>query len=214
MIVYHHKIKKYEKEKQISTEFPFQEEFIEAMIKLLDSAGLPMIQYENQQSNRLMNALERDKDKKPYLLQTFKDDLEYKKNKIEEMINYVEKKMVKKAPKYFAEVESFPLRSEDFIKYNCISVTIEFLKNCKRLKFSDRLVSLIQNLFDKLKKEVSRCYEVRKLDLGMNVISDDEDSDLKLNHKKSEEYSRQGSMHRSDSTVISATTNSPGLGNS
>ena len=61
---------------------------------------------------------------KPLGVLTFKDDLEYKKNKIQEMINYVEKKIVRKAPKYFGDYETFPLRVDDFVKYNCMSVCI------------------------------------------------------------------------------------------
>jgi hypothetical protein len=138
-----------------------------------------------------------DKVRRPDLEEMFEEDLEFKRGKIGEMLAYVEKKVVGKAPKYFAGYEEFPLKQEDFPKYNCMYVCVEFLRNCDRFGFSERIISLVLNLFDKLAKTLkNKRIQVKSTKLNFFVTVNGVDVGPRT--VKSEKHGSKFSRHHSD----------------
>lgn len=156
MTFYHSKVTKFEAEHEKQFEFSFQEEFIEALLKLLDLAGFTMLTNEEQLYSHLQDRVERDKERIPGVQGMMIQDLQFKERMIKDMLNFIEKKMVKKAPKYFADETTFPLEMEDYPKYNCMHVSLEFLRNCDKFNFSTRIISQVQNQFDKIVQLIRR----------------------------------------------------------
>ena len=154
MTIYHYKMKEFEKEHDKKFEFSFTEEFVEVLIKLFDLAGIEMIRKEEKQIVALMSRIERDKEQIPDIEEKLFEDNKYKQQKIQLMLNHIEKKLGKQN-KYFSDQSSFPIKQEDYPKFNCINVSIEFLRNCDRFGLSERMVSLAQNLFDKLSSKIA-----------------------------------------------------------
>jgi hypothetical protein len=204
MIIYHQKVKEFEFENGIKLEFPFQEEFIECMIKLLDLGALEMLSSEEEQYAKLVANVEADKQRRPDLESMFREDLEFKKQKIADMLAYVEKKVVKKAPKYFSEYDEFPLKQEDLPKYNCMYVSIEFLRNCDRFGFSEKIVSLVLNLFDKLAKTLrTKRVQVKscKLNFCVSVNGVEIAPRLEKSERRESKWSRMQSSQGSDFNI-------------
>ena len=142
-----------------------------------------------------------DKDSTGKLTNAYEEDSAYKKKKVSEMIFYVEKKLTKRAPKYFNDDEGFPMKSDDFPKYNCISVGIEFLKNCNKFGFSLRLVSLITNLFEKARGELKNCNYSKELKLKyLKVfVIDEEHALVDTKSRASSEIISLSSIHSKQS---------------
>lgn len=125
MTIYHYKMKEFEKQYDVKTEFPFSEEFVEALIKLIDLAGIEMLKKEEKMFGSLIERIEKDKEKIPDIEEKLAEDNKYKQEKIQKMLTYVEKKLGKQ-PKYISDKTTFPLKLDDYHKFNCINISIEF----------------------------------------------------------------------------------------
>merc|ERR1712183_344617 len=107
-----------------------------ALIKLFDLAGIEMIRKEEKLLNALITRIEKDKETIPDIEEKLLEDNKYKQEKIQKMLSYVEKKLGKQN-KYFSDQSSFPIKQDDYHKFNCINVSIEFLRNCDRFGLSE-----------------------------------------------------------------------------
>jgi hypothetical protein len=167
------------------------------MIELLDLAALEMLASEEELYGKLFDKVQADKVRRPDLEGMFEEDLEFKRGKIAEMLAYVEKKVVGKAPKYFAGYEEFPLKQEDLPKYNCMYVCVEFLRNCDRFGFSERIISLVLNLFDKLARTL-RNKRVQVKSTKLNFFVTVNGVEVGPRTAKSEKHGSKFSRHPSD----------------
>lgn len=100
-----------------------------------------------------MTRIQKDKEQIPDIEEKLLEDNKYKQQKIQNMLSHIEKKLGKQN-RYVSDQSSFPIKQEDYHKFNCINVSIEFLRNCDRFGLSERMVSLAQNLFDKLSSKI------------------------------------------------------------